>query len=176
MLAMMTASVSTPMRLRRYRTVVDKCLCFKILLMRKGSGALAYSAKARVERSDLSVPSTESKFSRANAVTPLFEAGRIMLPDRAPWLQCWIDEHVAFGVGAGAGKTRKDDRVDHDEPTSLALARMQTSKPRPLYVGSLWGGSAPDRGPDYGDATQWRASERCSRFARRAHRQRVAAF
>jgi hypothetical protein len=85
----------------------------------------------------IGVPSTESKFSRANAVTPLFEAGRIMLPDRAPWLQLWIDEHVAFGAGAGAGKTRKDDQVD---TTSLALARMQTSKPRDLYLGSVGGG------------------------------------
>jgi predicted phage terminase large subunit-like protein len=104
--------------------------------------AIVQSLKDETNWPIIGVPSTESKFSRANAVTPLFEAGRIMLPDRAPWLQCWIDEHVAFGAGAGAGKTRKDDQVD---TTSLALARMQTSKPRDIYIGSAWDGGGITR-------------------------------
>lgn len=100
--------------------------------------AIVQSLKDETRWPIVGVPSTESKFSRANAVTPLFEAGRIMLPDRAIWLQCWIDEHVAFGAGAGAGKKRKDDQVD---TTSLALSRLQTAKPRDLWVGSAWGGA-----------------------------------
>jgi predicted phage terminase large subunit-like protein len=73
----------------------------------------------------IGIPSTSSKMSRAESVTPLFEAGRVRLPDRAPWLQCWIDKHVAFGAGAG------DDQVD---TTSLALARLQNAKPKFLGV------------------------------------------
>jgi predicted phage terminase large subunit-like protein len=56
----------------------------------------------------------KSKYTRAEAVTPLFEAGKCFLPEEAPWLDEWIEEHVSF-----PGKF--DDLVD---TTSGALARL----------------------------------------------------
>lgn len=56
----------------------------------------------------------KSKYTRAEAVTPLFEAGKCFLPEDAPWLDEWIEEHVSF-----PGK--HDDLVD---TTSGALARL----------------------------------------------------
>lgn len=47
-----------------------------------------------------------SKEARANAVTALFESGRVLLPERAPWLDAFIDEMCSFPNG------RHDDQVD----------------------------------------------------------------
>ena len=67
-----------------------------------------------------------SKWVRADAVTPLFQSGRIVLPERAAWLDAWMHEHLSFPTG------QHDDRVD---TTSLALSelrKMVESQPVPL--------------------------------------------
>jgi len=56
-----------------------------------------------------------SKWIRADAVSPLFEAGRIVLPDAAPWLDAWMAQHLGFPNAA------HDEAVD---TTSMALLRM----------------------------------------------------
>ena len=56
-----------------------------------------------------------SKESRLDAITPWFESGKVLLPDSAPWLDDWIEEHVSFPTGT------HDDQVD---TTSLALAQL----------------------------------------------------
>ena len=56
-----------------------------------------------------------SKWVRADAVSPLFEAGRIVLPQAAPWLDGWMHEHLSFPNAA------HDEAVD---TTSMALMRM----------------------------------------------------
>jgi len=53
-----------------------------------------------------------TKESRAAAVSPLGEAGKLWLPEDAPWIGDWIEEHIAFPNGA------HDDKVD---TTSMAL-------------------------------------------------------
>lgn len=58
---------------------------------------------------------TASKEARAQAVSPLCEAGKVVLPEGARWVGEWLDEHAAFPTG------RHDDRVDN---TSAALARL----------------------------------------------------
>ncbi|MBA3366138.1 MAG: phage terminase large subunit [Actinobacteria bacterium] len=57
-----------------------------------------------------------SKESRLAAVSGLFEAGKVLLPQNAAWLGAWIEEHVEFPQG------RHDDMVD---TTSLALSRIR---------------------------------------------------
>lgn len=47
------------------------------------------------------------KVSRAIAVTPMLEGGRVYLPNQAPWLDDFVQECEAFGPGA-----RHDDQVD----------------------------------------------------------------
>ena len=46
------------------------------------------------------------KLARAQAVTPLIEAGKVFLPESVPWLNEYIDELAAFPTGA------HDDAVD----------------------------------------------------------------
>jgi predicted phage terminase large subunit-like protein len=46
------------------------------------------------------------KRARAEAVTPLFEAGRIFVPESAPWLDTYLDELAVFPAGT------HDDAVD----------------------------------------------------------------
>jgi predicted phage terminase large subunit-like protein len=46
------------------------------------------------------------KISRAEAVTPLLEAGRVFLPESAPWLNDFLDELSSFPNGT------HDDQVD----------------------------------------------------------------
>lgn len=57
-----------------------------------------------------------SKEGRAAGVSPLAEAGKVFVPQDAEWLADWIEEHVAFPLGA------HDDMVD---TTSMALERLR---------------------------------------------------
>jgi predicted phage terminase large subunit-like protein len=76
----------------------------------------------------VAVKATASKISRAEAVSPLFESGRVLLPEVSPpWLGPWVEEHVGFPAG------RFDDQVD---TTSLALDRLRSrGSGRPPFVG-----------------------------------------
>ena len=56
-----------------------------------------------------------SKVSRAQDASRFFAAGRVMLPDGAPWLHDWIEQHAAFPTG------KHDDMVD---TTSTAIERL----------------------------------------------------
>jgi predicted phage terminase large subunit-like protein len=88
--------------------------------------AVIQALKAETNLPIIAVTATGSKESRAEAVTPLFESGRVLLPQNAPaWLDVWIDEHLRFPTG------QHDDTVD---TTSLALKRLQ--KPRSTFC---WG-------------------------------------
>ena len=61
-----------------------------------------------------------SKTARAEAVSPLFEAGKVAIPEKAHYIEAWIEEHVAFPQG------RYDDQVD---VTSMSLAYLsQTAR------------------------------------------------
>ncbi len=62
------------------------------------------------------VKPTGSKEGRAAAVSPLAEAGKVWLPESAPWLADWLEEHVAFPMAA------HDDAVD---TTSMALEHLR---------------------------------------------------
>ena len=55
------------------------------------------------------------KVSRAAAVTPYVEARRVFLPEDAPWVGGFVDEHADFPAGV------HDDIVD---TTSMALKRL----------------------------------------------------
>lgn len=60
------------------------------------------------------------KVVRAYAVTPLIEAGRVFLPESAPWLLEFIEELSAFPNG------EHDDQVD-----SVSMALRQMGNPSP---------------------------------------------
>jgi predicted phage terminase large subunit-like protein len=48
----------------------------------------------------VAVKAEQDKVSRAAAVTPYVEAGLVHLPESAPWLAEWIEEHAIFPNGA----------------------------------------------------------------------------
>ena len=58
------------------------------------------------------VKSDRDKQSRAQAITPIIEAGKVFLPENAPWLPDFLDEMASFPNGL------HDDIVDS---TSQAL-------------------------------------------------------
>ena len=79
------------------------------------------------------------KVVRASAVTPTVEAGRVFLPENAPWVSDWIEEHAAFPNGA------HDDQVD---TTSMAVARLVAGTVP--YSGAGWShGDDPDPDDDF---------------------------
>lgn len=70
--------------------------------------------------------SRSSKMSRSEAVSPLVESGRVVLPEEryAPWVRHWLDELVGFPELA------HDDRVD---AATMALEVLSRS-PEPARV------------------------------------------
>ena len=81
-----------------------------------------------------------SKTIRAERVTPLFAAGKVLLPNE-PWTADWIEEHMRFPAG------RHDDRVD---TTSMALSRLMVLAQAqvPSEVGNRWDVSDTNQLPD----------------------------
>lgn len=66
-----------------------------------------------------------SKEARLHAVSPLFEAGNVELPDPtiAPWIHDWLEEVCSY---SGPGTTPNDDQVD---ACSQALDNLQYRGP-----------------------------------------------
>lgn len=92
----------------------------EVLIEDKASGQSAIQVLRRTTRLPIiPAPVATSKETRADAVSPLFEAGKVWLPETADWLDAWIDEHVNFPRAA------HDDQVD---TTSMALARLHTGQ------------------------------------------------
>lgn len=67
----------------------------------------------------IAVKPDRDKLARVHAVTPMIEAGRAYLPESAPWLSDFVEEHAQFPSGA------HDDQVD---TTAMALARLKGSE------------------------------------------------
>lgn len=65
----------------------------------------------------LPVKVDRDKMARANAVTPLFESGRVFFPESAPWLMDYIEELASFP------SAEHDDQVDSTTQSLLYLTR-----------------------------------------------------
>lgn len=90
-------------------------------------------------RSEASFPVTavkvrDSKTSRLEALTPLFESGRVLFPSHASWLGAFLEELYAFPAA------RHDDRVD-----AFALVLSELNKKRCTWA-FLVGASEYDDG------------------------------
>jgi len=75
-----------------------------------------------------------SKQSRAERATPFFEAGRVHLPEEAPWLPAWMREHLRFPAD------KHDDQVDTTSMALVLLSRhnsfaTQQREPDDLHLG-----------------------------------------
>lgn len=111
---------------RERRTFLDTCAAIlrmrvkypraiRILVEDAANGAAVQDAlEEEVPGIDLVKPQG-GKVSRANAVSGLWEAGDVLLPERALWLDDFIDEHLQFPYGAN------DDQVDMETQGLLDL-------------------------------------------------------
>lgn len=71
----------------------------------------------------LPVKVDRDKVARANAVTPLFESGRVFLPESASWLMDYVEELASFPAGA------HDDQVDTTTQALLYLTGRSPTAP-----------------------------------------------
>jgi len=79
----------------------------QILIEDKGSGqSLIQELKYHSALPIIAIKVDRDKRARAEAITPLIEAGRVFLPESAPYLSTYVDELAAFPTGA------HDDAVD----------------------------------------------------------------
>jgi len=102
------------------RLVVDKFDEYRPRAVFCEEAASGYALLSELRRTTnieiIGISPKGSKEARAEAVAPMFEAGRVYLPAQAPWLEAWIHEHLRFPGGA------HDDMVD---TTSLALLKLR---------------------------------------------------
>ncbi len=114
-----------------------------VLIERKASGISALQT-LRVE-THLPVVGVEpegSKVWRAEQVSPLIQGERVLLPESAPWLADWLDEHLRFPRGA------HDDCVDTTTQALHYLRRVMDGATAYLVAGQTsdppWGRPQPD--------------------------------
>lgn len=77
------------------------------------------------------------KMARAQSITPLIEAGKVFIPESAPWLADYVDELAAFPTGV------HDDAVD-STTQALNYLRHQsahTVRITNAFTGEYLGGS-----------------------------------
>lgn len=74
----------------------------------KANGSAIISELKKSISGIVPVTPKESKESRANAVTPFFEAGNVFFPDKSifPWVDALLSEFLSFPSGA------HDDQID----------------------------------------------------------------
>jgi predicted phage terminase large subunit-like protein len=78
-----------------------------VLIEDKASGqSLIQELQRDTRRPVLAVKVDRDKIARAYAITPTCEAGRVYLPERAPWMDDFFDELMMFPAGP------HDDQVD----------------------------------------------------------------
>jgi predicted phage terminase large subunit-like protein len=100
-----------------------------ILLEDAGSGqSLIQELRLATPYPVLAVKVDRDKRARAEAVTPMFEAGRVFLPADAPWLNDFMDELAAFPNAV------HDDMVDSITQALNYLREGPYSEPPPFDV------------------------------------------
>lgn len=97
----------------------DKHMPWAVLIEDKASGqSLVQSMKRDTGLPIQAIPVDTDKIARVNAVSPAIESGRVLLPERAPWLADFLDEFEAFPNGA------HDDIVDSCSQALMALLKL----------------------------------------------------
>ena len=97
-----------------------------LLIEEKANGAAIIETMKNKYSRIIAVNPLGGKVARARSVAPLFEAGRVFLPDESLWLEKYMCELIEFPNG------KHDDRVD---ATTQALARLEHGKGNTI----LWG-------------------------------------
>jgi predicted phage terminase large subunit-like protein len=99
--------VEFPELKRRMAWLAEQCKPTQILVEDRASGqSLIQELRHSTCLPITAIKVDKDKLSRAQSVTPLIEAGRVFLPESAPWLADYIDEMAGFPTAA------HDDAVD----------------------------------------------------------------
>ena len=99
-----------------------------ILIEDRASGqSLLQELKSATTLPVLAVKADSDKLSRAQAVTAIVEAGKVYLPEEAPWLTDYIDELASFPTGL------YDDQVD-STAQALNYFRERLDRPTPFLM------------------------------------------
>jgi predicted phage terminase large subunit-like protein len=108
-----------PELVRQIVTAAEEWSPERVLVEDRASGqSVVQTLKAETGLPVVPVKAEGSKVSRAESVTGLFDAGKVLLPANDPaWLEPWVQEHVKFGSGGG-----HDDQVD---TTAHALRHLR---------------------------------------------------
>jgi predicted phage terminase large subunit-like protein len=114
------------------RIVVEKFREFRprALYVEEASSGFALLSELRQTTPIPIIPvrASGSKQARAERATPFFEAGRVHLPEEAPWLPAWIREHLRFPAD------KHDDQVDTTDgaraPESAQFVRHSATRDR----------------------------------------------
>lgn len=119
--------VKFPELTKRMRWLADQWKPMQILVEDRASGqSLIQELRRSTRLPIIAVKEDADKLSRAQSVTPLVEAGRVFLPEGAPWLQDFMDELAAFPKGT------HDDCVD-----SLTQA-LNYLRQKPVEIPTWW--------------------------------------
>ena len=106
---------------RKVVQLAEKYNVNEILIEDKASGQSLIQELERETRLPVKkIKVDRDKYSRLVAITPLIEAGKIVLPENAPWLEQYINEFEEFPNG------EFDDQVDS---TTQAINANKTSGP-----------------------------------------------
>jgi predicted phage terminase large subunit-like protein len=129
------AQLTFPATLKAIRSLSKKWPeCNAILVEDKANGpAVIQTLKGEIPGL-IAVNPQGGKEVRANAVSPLVEAGNVWLPEYASWAGDYIEEHTVFPNGAN------DDQVDATTQALLRLrpfAKSRTKKSRALSQDDL---------------------------------------
>jgi predicted phage terminase large subunit-like protein len=124
--------VEFPELKRAVAALADKWSPVAVLVEDRASGQSLIQELRRDTRLPIKACSPErDKVSRAHAITPLVEAGKVFLPERALWLADYLDEMSSFPVGP------YDDAVDSTVQALLYLRENQGwGSPCPPGTGS----------------------------------------
>lgn len=129
LLSLWRGRVEFPELRRQFALQAEQWKPHAILIEDKASGqSLIQELKQATTLPVLPVKVDSDKRARAEAVTPLFEAGKVFFPESAPWLNDYTDELATFPAGA------HDDMVDS---TTQALNYLR-EQPWPSGIFALY--------------------------------------
>ena len=110
-----------------------------ILVEDRASGqSLLQELKSATALPVLAVKVDSDKLSRAQAVTAIVEAGKVYLPEEAPWLTDYVDELASFPTGL------YDDAVD-STTQALNYFRERSAGPAPFLMPGSTSSAALDK-------------------------------
>jgi predicted phage terminase large subunit-like protein len=119
--------VEFPELKRVFTSLAEQWKPTEILVEDRASGqSLIQELKSSTRFPIISVKSDSDKRSRAQAITPMIEAGKVFLPENAPWVQVFLDETSSFPNGF------HDDIVD-----SMSQALNHLRQPNILFTPSM---------------------------------------